>query len=78
MSKIIDVMVEDRKKDEIVDEIQLVYHKEKDTDAAFCVSIEEEEFGKDLKLFWLPKSQCSMEDNVLTVPEWLAASKGFI
>lgn len=27
---------------------------------------------------WVPKSQCELEGNVLTMPEWLAKEKGFI
>jgi len=29
-------------------------------------------------LIWLPKSQCEIEDGILTCPEWLAQEKGLI
>jgi hypothetical protein len=31
-----------------------------------------------LKVFWAPKSECALEDGILTIPEWLAVEKELI
>ena len=54
------------------------------TPKAYCVSLEEDTFGKDAKRIWLPKDQCEIDYNpvkntvVLTMPEWLAIDKGLV
>jgi hypothetical protein len=46
-----------------------------ETDDAWLVSIDNEEF-------WLPKSQCDMDDpddpDWVTIPDWLAEKKGLM
>lgn len=40
-----------------------------ETDKAYLVVIEGDEY-------WLPKSQCELEDDTITMPSWLAEKNG--
>lgn len=46
-----------------------------ETEMAYGILDEGDEDGP---LIWLPKSQCEVDDGILTCPEWLAQEKGLI
>ena len=43
----------------------------KDTELAWLVDYED-------KTYWVPKSECKIEDGVLSIPFWMAEDKGMI
>ena len=60
---------------ELVDvDVDLIH----ETDAAYAVKIEEDTFGKEAKLFWVPKSLSEYSEGVLTVEEWFAIKVGLV
>lgn len=61
----------------------LIRHEDRDTDASWCVSEDEDTFEKEAKRIFLPKSKCEYVGEYKTghtfnVPEWLALEKELI
>lgn len=54
----------------------LIYHFA--TKDAYCVSIEEDEFGKEAERIFLPKSLVEKDGDVFIMPENIAYEKGLI
>lgn len=63
-------------------DIEGYYHFE--TEDAYCMSVEEDEFGKEAERYWLPKSKTEYTEmvppalDIFTIPEWLATEKGLV
>lgn len=45
-------------------------------ETALAYGIEDPDGGNEL--IWMPKSQCELDGDTLTCPEWLAKEKGLI
>lgn len=67
--------------------VELVFaqlHKDRETDASWCVSEFDDTFEKEAERIFLPKSQCEYEGedeeglHQFKMPEWLAIEKGLV
>lgn len=61
---------------DIIELDDLIYHFE--TKDAWCVSIEEDEFGKEAERIFLPKSIVTKDGDVFVMSERFAEQKGLI
>lgn len=62
--------------DDEVEIDDLILHFE--TKEAFCVSTEEDEFGKEAERIFLPKSLVRKDYTTFIMPEWLAVEKELV
>lgn len=67
--------------DDMLELDDLIYHY--DTNAAYCVSTREDEFGNEAPRIYLAKSLVRKEDRsngdtIFHIPEWLAIDKDLI
>ncbi len=70
---------------ELVDIEGYLVHETAD---AFCMHVDEDEFGKEATRYWLPKSKTELHVErrpdlnkttyIFTLPEWLATEKGLV
>ena len=50
-----------------------------ETPDAYCVTIDDDKFGKEAPRYWIPKTLVrNNEDGTFTMPGWLAKDKGLI
>lgn len=49
----------------------------KETDLAWLLLLDDSDFLNPVKE-WFPKSQCELDDEFISVPEWLAIEKGLV
>lgn len=59
------------------DMIEVYGFLEKETPTAWGVKFEEDTFGKEAEIIWLPKSQCTYNGgDTFEVPHWMVIEKG--